>query len=527
MIFFSCPEYARGKGLRPLQVVCTLLCALWCINPAWADTAPVSQATQTCLACHTSLHPGIVHSWEKSRHSQKTPEQGQKEDELSKRVSSQDIPQELASVVVGCAECHCLRSQAHAGSFNHNGFEVHNVVSPDDCALCHQTERSQYKQNLMSKARGNLKNNPVYMDLAENIHGQPKIAESKLDFAPAHRLTEEESCFYCHGSKITTKGLQTRTTAMGPMQFPILQGWPNQGVGRINTDGSQGSCSACHTRHTFSVVTARKPSTCKECHIGPDVPAYKVYSTSKHGNIASSHSQTWDFESIPWTIGRDFTAPTCAVCHISLTVDPGGNIVAKRTHRMNDRLSWRLFGLIYAHAHPKDADTSIIRNADDLPLPTDFAGNPATDFLISSDTQKQRQTSMQGICAKCHSASWVKGHYQRLEHTIQASNKAVGTGTSILQRAWDLGHVQGLDQGESPFDQHLEKIWSKLWLINANKVRFASAMAGGGDYGVFAQGRYALSNNLAAMQDWVQERTIQKNAEDVTQNNDIRKRGNP
>jgi hydroxylamine dehydrogenase len=56
-------------------------------------------------------------------------------------------------------------------------------------------------------------------------------------------------------------------------------------VGRVNLDGSRGACSACHTRHRFSIEMARKPYTCKECHVGPDVPAFKVYSASKHGNI--------------------------------------------------------------------------------------------------------------------------------------------------------------------------------------------------------------------------------------------------
>ena len=28
--------------------------------------------------------------------------------------------------------------------------------------------------------------------------------------------------------------------------------WPNTGIGRINPDGSEGSCAACHARHTFS-----------------------------------------------------------------------------------------------------------------------------------------------------------------------------------------------------------------------------------------------------------------------------------
>ncbi len=28
-------------------------------------------------------------------------------------------------------------------------------------------------------------------------------------------------------------------------------------IGRINPDGSRGSCSACHTRHSFSIAQER------------------------------------------------------------------------------------------------------------------------------------------------------------------------------------------------------------------------------------------------------------------------------
>ena len=127
------------------------------------------------------------------------------------------------------------------------------------------------------------------------------------------------------------------------MKFPILSGWPNQGVGRVNPDGSLGSCTSCHSRHKFSIEMARKPYTCAECHKGPDVPGYKVYMVSKHGNIYSSISKDWNFKNVPWVIGKDFKAPTCATCHVSLIVDENGNVIVNRTHKMNDRIPWRIW----------------------------------------------------------------------------------------------------------------------------------------------------------------------------------------
>lgn len=68
---------------------------------------------------------------------------------------------------------------------------------------------------------------------------------------------------------------------------------------------------------------ARSPYTCSECHKGPDVPVYKVYQVSKHGNIYYAMHKQWDMAKVPWTPGKDFTAPTCAACHVSLLSDAG------------------------------------------------------------------------------------------------------------------------------------------------------------------------------------------------------------
>jgi len=35
--------------------------------------AGISTETEECLGCHRELHPGLVASWEKSRHSRTTP----------------------------------------------------------------------------------------------------------------------------------------------------------------------------------------------------------------------------------------------------------------------------------------------------------------------------------------------------------------------------------------------------------------------------------------------------------------------
>jgi hypothetical protein len=112
---------------------------------------------------------------------------------------------------------------------------------------------------------------------------------------------------------------------------------------------------------------------------------------------------------------------------------------------------------------------------------------------------------MQATCLGCHDTAWVQGHWQRFTNTIQQTNKATLTLTDIMNEIWTRGYAKGLGQGENPFDEAVERRWSDAWLFYANTVRFASAMAGGGDYGVFADGRYQLTRSVAELEEWLNQ----------------------
>lgn len=484
------------------KVFWTIL-VVFCSHNAAGAQVPVSEATQECLDCHETYHSGIAADWRNSRHAATTPKAALAVEGLGRKVSGKAIPAELQDTAVGCAECHTMKAQAHGDTFDHNGYQVHIVVSPEDCAVCHAEERGQFAKNIMALAEKNLAENSLYQDLQNTMMGDAAVANGRLRFTPANDMTRADACYYCHGTKVTVHGVETRDTDAGELEFPVLKGWPNQGVGRVNPDGSRGACSACHTRHSFALEIARKPHTCKECHVGPDVPAFKVYSASKHGNIYASTGDRWNYTNVPWTIGADFTAPTCAACHISLTVNSEGEVVNPRTHQMNDRLGWRIFGLIYAHPQPKSPDTTLIRNKAGLPLPTDLDGSPAEKFLIDQGERHRRRAAMQRTCLNCHAATWVRGYFARLDNTIAVSNGAVLTATRQMQTIWDKHLAQGLAAGGSPFDEYIERRWSDAWLLYANNIRFVSAMAGGGDYGVFEDGRYHLTKTLMELQDWL------------------------
>ena len=464
---------------------------------------PISEDTLACLECHRSVTPGIAADWERSRMSRVTPTVAKSMIRKKRRVSFDKVPKKLARVGVGCAECHTMNPKKHQDTFEHNGYQVHVVVTPEDCSTCHPVEVAQYSKNLMYNAVGNLKNNPVYHDLVDSALGVQSFDGVKTTLKKPDDETYADACFYCHGTVVRVKRMETRKTAKGEMSFPVLSGWPNQGVGRINPDGSKGSCAACHTRHQFAIQMARKPSTCSECHKGPDVPAYKVYTVSKHGNIYYGLGKSWNYKAVPWTVGKDFSAPTCATCHVSLVVSEAGDVVAQRTHQMSDRLSWRIMGLVYAHAHPKSADTTIIKNKAGLPLPTELTGEPVAKYLIDAKEQAKRRKTMQKVCLSCHSQGWVDGQFARFENTIKTTNEMTLTATKILLTAWEKGAAKGLAQNDSIFNEAIEKKWVEQWLFFANSTRYASAMAGA-DYGAFANGRWYMSKNIQEMVDWLE-----------------------
>ncbi|MGD8388108.1 MAG: multiheme c-type cytochrome [Desulfobacteraceae bacterium] len=471
------------------------------VSAAMADPSP---DTEACLECHRTIHPGIVADWERSRHSRTRPVDALEKPEIERRISAASPPESLRDVTVGCAECHTLRPEAHSDTFEHSGYDVHVVVSPADCATCHPEERAQYADNLMSRAYGNLMQNPVYRNLADTINGVQvyHAEENATKLEDPDEATNAVSCLFCHGTRVKVREFITRETDFGEMTLPELEGWPSQGVGRINPDGTLGACTSCHTRHRFSIEMARKPHTCSQCHKGPDVPAYKVYDVSKHGNLYSAMKTDWDFNAVPWTLGRDLSAPTCAACHVSLTVDLDGIVIAKRTHRMNDRLAWRIFG-VYAHLHPKSPDTTVLRNRAGLPLPVDLDGRPASEGLIGAEEQEARRNAMQGVCRSCHGDNWVHTQFDRLDRTVETTNEMTRAATEVMASAWKQGLAKGLEHQDSLFNEAIEMKWVEQWLFYANSTRYAAAMMGG-DYGVFERGRWDMSLNLQEMIDWLE-----------------------
>lgn len=475
-------------------------------GPPGSQPAKLSPETEACIGCHEQFTPGIVADWRASRHSVISPADALKKPALQRRVSAESVPSQLASVAVGCYECHSLNLANHKDTFEHNGFRIQVVVSPNDCKTCHVLEVQQYADTKKAHAIKNLMANPVYHLLVETITGMKKFEKGRITSQPASDATLHETCLGCHGTNVEVKGLQKISTAMGELEVPKLTNWPNQGVGRGNPDGSIGACSSCHPRHSFSIEIARKPYTCGQCHLEPDVPAYNVYKESKHGNIYKSKEHAWNFSNVPWVAGKDFTAPTCATCHNSLVTAPSGEVIAERTHNFSDRLWVRIFGLPYAHPQPKAGNTTIIKNADGLPLPTTFTNIPASAYLIDKPEQDQRFAKMKGVCASCHTTAWISGHFAKLDSTIQETNAMTLTATQILAEAWK----RGVEDKKNPFNETIEQLWLRHWLFYGNSIRYASAMTGAPDYAAFKNGWWELMLNINAMKDALDYKTMLK-----------------
>jgi len=464
-----------------------------------------SEQTEECLECHRVYTPGIVADWMTSEHAVGVPAESMKKPDLEREVSSRSVPEGLLNVAVGCYECHSLNAESHKDNFEHFDHKINVAVSPKDCATCHAEEAEQYLSSKKANAHLNLAKNPVYHALVETVTGVKDIGDGVIRQLESSPSAKAESCYACHGTVVEAKGLRSIETDFGEIEVPDLSNWPNQGVGRINPDGTAGSCTACHPRHSFSIEIARKPDTCSQCHLEPDVPAWNVYRESKHGNIYHAKQSEWAWSNIPWVIGKDFTAPTCAACHNSLLVDTEGDVVAERSHDFGARLWVRIFGLIYSHPQPKKGQTFLIENQDGLPFPTTFFRKTADGFLLEKEEQNDRKQKMERVCGACHGSAWINGHFERFASTVTEADRMVEAATKLMLDAWN----QGLADQTNPFDESLEQKWSLQWLFYANSLRYGSAMMGP-DYAAFKNGWWYLMKNLKEMKEFIEIKTALK-----------------
>ncbi|MGC9224190.1 MAG: multiheme c-type cytochrome [Terracidiphilus sp.] len=341
----------------------------------------VSAQGQECLACHSASTPGLVQQWKDSEHYKHG---------------------------VDCYSCH----KANAGdpaTVDHYGQKIAVIVTPKYCARCHSAEVDQYEHSRHAKATqfiGSLDN-----VLGEVVEGAPAV---------------QSECVQCHGSTVKY---------LGDGKFDSTT-WPNSGVGRVNPDGSAGSCAACHGRHSFSVAQARAPETCGKCHMGPDHPQIEIYNESMHGILYRANLDQMHLNSKTWIVGKDYTAaPTCVTCHMGGTPDH-----PEPTHDTGTRLSWTLRPAVSIH---------------------------------QPDWQNKR-AAMQDVCLNCHASGMVNNFYKQFDDSVNLYNTKYGEpAAAIMARLTEKKAIS-----TTPFDTQIKWDYFEMWHHEGRAARMGSAMNG-------------------------------------------------
>lgn len=408
------------KRLSAWMTVALALAVLVVAPGAWAAKQPapnqpkvkefriersMSPQAVACIQCHKVESPGLFADWAHSRH---------------------------ASANITCLDCHQAAetdpdvSKEHFKQYERSDTKwgtsqyrvaISAVVTPKDCSRCHPDEAKQFARSKHANTLEIIWKLDPWLNAGQNS-----------DFERVN------GCFHCHGTVLK----QTKDGKLDPAT------WPNVGVGRINLDGSKGSCSACHTRHRFSVADARKPDTCGQCHLGPDHPQLEIWDESKHGALYRQFGHNWNFDAAPgtWTPGVDYRTPTCAACHMS----GAGEVLT--THDVTERLSWEL-----------QAPLTI--------RPSQFKPFPA-----KTNWQVERK-KMQAICMQCHSKAWVESHYAQMDEAIKLYNEvyfkpAKAKLTELFQK--------GLLDKKAYFKAPLFLEFYELWHHEGRRARMGAAM---------------------------------------------------
>lgn len=381
-------------------------------------------------------------------------------------------------------ECH-LAEKTDADAFDHYGATIATIVTPLDCSRCHQTEFDQFEHSHHAKAGNILASLDNF--LAETVEGSrqpfdphsptPGMAVDMVDGMASVNV----GCKQCHGSKvalestdgslITVDDLKPdsagKPTAMDVVARikretngrPALHysSWPNTGIGRINLDGSRGSCSACHSRHDFSPRRARQPENCAKCHLGPDHPQKEVYDESKHGVAYRDLREHMNLDATEWVLGKDYSqAPTCATCHMSGHTQNGGKV----THDPGERISWTNRPPV-SLVMDTDINGEVIQETD-----------PAKRRQLVTNSWQNKRQQMKNVCTHCHTENYVNAFYKQYDDfVINYNEKFAKPGIKIMAALRDGKLITAAE-----FDEEIEWTWFYLWHHEGRRARHGASM---------------------------------------------------
>ncbi|MBD3266101.1 hydroxylamine oxidoreductase [bacterium] len=374
----------------------------------------LSQESRECIACHKKESPSIYQQWGASKHFRGN---------------------------VGCYECHAAEED-DPDAFRHDvvlddgtvqkGKIISIIASPRDCAKCHEKEVEEFMHSHHAKAGrilGSLDN-----VLAEVVEGNKGL--KTMAFPNGTSAAAVNGCWQCHGSEV-------KVHEDGSLD---LATWPNTGIGRINPDGSEGSCTACHSRHEFSAAQARHPENCGKCHMGPDHPQIEIYNESKHGVAFRANIDKMNMDSPKWVLSEDYSAaPTCATCHMSAT--PNQDV----SHDVGLRISWNNRPAI--SIRPEISDEKM--------------GLPGANI-----NWQTRRNNMKDVCLNCHNTNFINGFYKQYDALIELyHNKFARPGLELYQLAQPL-------LSEPKFSNPIDFTWFEIWHHEGRRARHGASMMG-------------------------------------------------
>lgn len=381
----------------------------------------VTKEAAECIACHSKKTPAIVQDWSKSL---------------------------MAHAGVSCIDCHSVSKDNLMANQNCPGVKgttiyISAMVSPKTCARCHPNEVKQFMES--GHARGAIQ-------IVAQKSNQALLAHETMDMPQYKDAVFLTGCAQCHGSVVK----------MGANHLPLAGTWPVHGIGTVYADGGVGNCVACHLNHQFSLAQARKPSSCGTCHLGPDHPDIEIYKNSVHGALFEAHGEKWHWDSPPggWQPAIDYSAPTCATCHMS------GINGLQPTHNVNMRLKWNLWAPVSKErtgGHETAAETYI--KTGKFTAGNHLAGNPTGPKAARKD--------MRQVCAACHSSTFAGNYLSMADKQIGLYNKYAHAASEMINTL-KKKHLMMKD----PWADPAFRTYYYMWHHEGRRMRQGAAMEG-------------------------------------------------
>ena len=444
--------------VRPLlRVFLAVLCLAGLagsVSAAEGQASPPTPAqNKACADCHRQKSPALVMEWERSKHSKNQ---------------------------VGCLDCHGAEAKK-IGAWLHEGAWITTLVTPKDCGECHAPELAEFSRSHHAKA-------------GEILASLDNVLAEKVAGMPGNIADAVSGCWQCHGSMIKfkrdAKGEILRTGTEGR---PVIDSdsWPNSGIGRMNPDGSKGSCHACHSRHSFEAKLSRGPENCGKCHLGPDHPQIEIYSESKHGIAFHANRDKMAMDKGGWVLGKDYSAaPTCATCHTGGYMSTNG-VRQANSHDVGERISWTLRPVIstklnlvvFSDGYKDDYPET-------KPLPKVGEEVAMTEKVVENEklvtktvprkvakivTWEGRRDTMKGMCLNCHSTTHVDNFYRQFDDLVALYNEKFAKPAQDLMNGLT---ADGVLNPKAPFEHTLQWVFYELWHHEGRRARHGVSMMG-------------------------------------------------